>query len=103
MVSQKKGNPGGEPGLGGSHLVTITNREEVLITGVLHVDSFDDRKIILDTDLGTLTVNGEDLNIKQLNLEDGNFAVEGLITSLQYAPGRGARQKGQGFLERLLR
>lgn len=84
------------------HMITVTNREQILVTGVLHVESFDDRQIVLDTDLGTLTMNGEDLSIKQLNLEEGSFAVEGLLTSLQYSVGKG-RRRGQGLLERLLR
>jgi sporulation protein YabP len=88
------------------HEVTIVNREQMTIRGVLRVDSFDDQEVVLDTDLGTLTVRGEDLHIKQLDLDQGSFAVDGLITSLQYAAGgrgRGVKTKGRGILDRLLR
>ena len=88
-----------------AHQVTLTNREELRVSGVLHVDSFDDRQIVLATDLGTLTIQGEDLQIRQLDLESGRFAVEGIVNALSYAMGgkRDRKGKGQGFLERLLR
>jgi len=86
-----------------NHEVLIVNREQVTIRGVLHVDSFDDQEIILDTDLGTLIVRGEDLHIKQLNLDDGSFSVEGLISGIQYTAGKAKGTKGKGLLDRLLR
>jgi len=91
----------------GEHQVQIVNRERVLITGVLHVDSFDDQEVILDTDLGVLTIRGEDLHIRELSLEQGSFAVDGGIMGLQYsAAARGKKGKGSrrgGLLDRLLR
>ena len=40
------------------HTVHLSNRESVVIHGVLHVDSFDDQEVILATELGTLTMKG---------------------------------------------
>lgn len=88
------------------HSLSITNREQAQVMGVLAVESFDDEEIILETELGTLTLRGEELAIKQLDLESGRFAVEGYILSCVYsAPkARGVRgQKARGFLERLLK
>lgn len=86
------------------HVVTITNREQVIIGGVIHVDSFDDQEIVVDTDLGTLNLKGEDLHIKQLSLDDGSLEIEGVINAVVYSvrpKGRGAKAKG--LLERILR
>lgn len=88
--------------------MTLRAREEAEITGVLHVASFDDQEIVLDTDLGTLTLRGHDLQIKQLDLVQGTFSVEGLIDSIGYSAGRSgqaARAQGQagGLLSRLFR
>src|SRR5690606_6049697 len=69
------------------HEVLLHNREHLRVKGVLHVESFDDRQIVLDTDLGTLTIEGEDLQIKQLDLEAGDFAVAGLVSALTYSVG----------------
>ena len=86
------------------HVVTITNREQVAVDGVIHVDSFDDQEIVVDTDLGTLSLKGEDLHIKQRNLDDGYLEIEGMVNSIANslrAKGRGAKAKG--LLERILR
>lgn len=88
------------------HSLQIVNREQVMVHGVLAVDSFDDEEIVLETEMGTLTLRGEDLHIKQLDLELGRFAVEGFVSVCTYSTPRqrGARNtKAKGFLERLLR
>ncbi len=105
MVVNLHAGQGGAGGPGGAqHEVVITNRETVTIRGVLHVESFDEQEVTLDTRLGTLILRGENLHIRQLDLDQGNFAVEGTVASLQYqAPNRDARDRGKGFLERLLR
>lgn len=101
MVAEGSGSRGGSPGV--EHEVMIHNREKVTIRGVLHVESFDDHEVILDTELGTMTLRGENLHIRQLDLDSGSFAVEGRVVGLQYTDGRDARDRGKGFLEKLLR
>ena len=91
---------------GSGHGLSITNREQVQVTGVLAVDNFDDEEVTLETELGTLTIRGEELHIRQLDLESGRFQVEGYVNSLQYSTPRqrsGRPSKSRGFLERLLR
>lgn len=88
------------------HTLEIMNREQVMIQGVLSVESFDTEEIILETDMGTLTLRGDDLHIKQLDLESGRFAVEGFVLGCNYSTPRqraGRPGKGKGLLERLLR
>lgn len=88
------------------HVLQISNREQVTVQGVIEVDSFDDQEIVLSTELGTLTLRGEELHIKQLDLASGRFAVEGVIHAALYsaARGRSARgAKGKGLFERLLK
>ena len=43
--------------------VFLENREKVSISGVLDVFSFDDQIIIIETELGLLTIKGENLKI----------------------------------------
>jgi sporulation protein YabP len=91
----------------GEHSLNIINREQVTVQGVLAVDSFDDEEIILETDLGTLTLRGEELHIKQLDLETGRLSVEGFVNVCIYsAPrqrGGGRPTRGKSLLERLLK
>lgn len=92
----------------GGHEVVLRARESATISGVRHVSSFDDHEIMLDTDLGALTVLGHDLQIKQLDLAEGTFWVEGLVDSIVYAQsrkddGRRGRSERGGMLGRLFR
>ena len=41
--------------------IILENREKLSISGVLDVLSFDDQIVILETELGLLTVKGENL------------------------------------------
>lgn len=78
------------------HKLTLNQREELSLTGVTEVVSFDDSAVILKTHLGTLTVLGENLVLKTLSVEGGQVAVSGHISSLQYEEPRAA-----GFWQRL--
>lgn len=89
---------------GQEHRLLLQSRENLEISGVINVESFDDKKIVLETVQGLLILQGEDLHIKRLNLDDGNIGVEGSIDALQYSEvSRGVRDKGKGFIEKLLR
>ena len=86
-----------------AHRLVIQNRETMDVTGVLHVDSFDDEEVILETEQGLLAVRGEDLHIKHLDLEKGELAVAGLILELAYSDDKRFRDRGKGFFERLFK
>lgn len=89
-----------------AHVLTLTNREHMAISGVLGVESFDDQEIVLETEYGTLTLRGEELHIKQLDLESAKFEVEGMLVGMQYTGMRGrtgGRTRGKGLFDRLLK
>ncbi|MCR4426471.1 MAG: sporulation protein YabP [Firmicutes bacterium] len=92
-VRRKHANP--------QHRMVLVDREAMTVDGVLNVESFDDEEIILETNAGVLSVRGHDLHIKQLNLEDGNLEIDGLVESVDYS--EDDRKRGRGFLARLLR
>ncbi|QOR34519.1 sporulation protein YabP [Clostridium sp. 'deep sea'] len=88
------------------HRMIITNREQLLIQGVLHISSFNDEEIILETDLGMLLVQGEELHIKQLNLDDSHIEIEGVVKTLDYLEDvgpEGFSRKKQGLIARLFK
>lgn len=86
-----------------NHRVIVTNREQVMVEGVIHVDKFDDEEIVLETDLGMMALRGEDLHIKQLSLESGELVVEGIVRIVEYLEdgGRIGKGKGKGFFDRI--
>jgi sporulation protein YabP len=88
------------------HILNLTNRDSLTLTGVVHVDAFDDQEIAVDTELGSLTIRGENLHIRQLSLEEGKLGVEGMVDAMAYGPrarGKMPRARGRGWLERLFR
>ena len=42
----------------GSHKLTLQNRGSVMLTGVKDVVAFDENQVVLDTELGLLTIKG---------------------------------------------
>lgn len=84
------------------HQLVLAERERLTLDGVIHVESFDDREIVLDTELGGLVVEGEELHIKELNLEKGNLLVSGYVRSVEYL-GESLGKRGKGLLARLFR
>ena len=86
-----------EPQMALPHKLTLNQRNSLTVTGVTEVVSFDENAVVVHTDLGTLTVLGQQLQLKTLSVEGGQIAVEGCVSSLQYEE---PRQKG-GLIRRL--
>ncbi|MGN1300698.1 MAG: sporulation protein YabP [Clostridia bacterium] len=63
----------------------LENREKLTITGVVDVLSFDDQIVIVETQLGLLTIKGEDLRINKLSLDSLEVIIEGQIFNLGYS------------------
>jgi len=66
------------------HKLTLNERKQLTVTGVTEVVSFDETAVIAHTQLGTLVVQGKDLQLKTLLPEGGQVAVEGDISALIY-------------------
>ncbi len=81
------------------HSLTLSERQKLTMTGVTEVVSFDENTAVLRTDLGTLVIQGRDLQLKTLSADGGNIAVEGTVTALSYEE---PRQSGS-WLRRLTR
>ena len=73
------------------HELRLNERNHLTMTGVTEVVSFDESQVILQTSLGTLIVQGQELHLKTLSLDGGQVAVDGQITALIYEE---PRQKG---------
>ncbi len=68
-----------------THSFSLKDRKLLEMKGVLEVVSFNENKVILQTTQGNLFVKGSELNIINLNLDDGSIKVEGYVTSLEYS------------------
>lgn len=79
------------------HCLTLNERRQLSVTGVTEVVSFEDTAVILKTSLGTMIVQGRDLQLKTLSVDGGQVAVEGTVCAIGYEE---PRQNG-GWLRRL--
>lgn len=79
------------------HKLTLNDRHSLTVTGVNEVISFDDNAVVMATDLGTLSVHGNGLQLKTLSIEGGQVAVDGQVSALIYEEPRPA-----GLLKRML-
>lgn len=82
-----------------SHRVILEEREQLVISGVEEVESFDESAIYLTTAQGALEIQGEGLHIEKLSLDGGDLKVEGRVNALVY--GEENRPRG-GLFSRLL-
>lgn len=87
----------------GSHRLTFFNRQSGSLTGVRDVVSFDENQVVLDTDMGLLTIKGKELHISRLTLEKGEVDMDGTVDSLLYSSNESYRRSGESFLERLFK
>ena len=86
-----------------SHRLIINNREKGSLTGILDLISFDENMIVLDTDMGLLTIKGKDLHVSRLTLEKGEIDLEGRTDSFVYSSNESYRKAGQSLLTRLFK
>lgn len=66
------------------HILTLTDRSELSVTGIKDVDAFNDQEIVAVCDTGELLIKGEGLHIWELSVDTGILTVSGKISSLSY-------------------
>jgi len=86
------------------HSLTLVDRKKIQMSGIKHVNNFDEDEVILETSLGFLLIAGSELHVSMLNLEEGKVNLEGQINSIEYKePGADLKSKGKSILGRLLK
>ncbi len=81
--------------------LTLQNRTTLTVDGVSDAVSFDESAVLLETELGTLTIEGSGLHILSLALDAGCVTLEGKVDGLFYSEKTMAK-KGS-FFSRLFR
>lgn len=72
----------------------LENRGKLSISGVNDVLSFDDQIVMVETELGLLTIKGENLRINKLSIDTSEVIVEGDISYLAYSDKELEKNKG---------
>lgn len=84
-----------------NHRITIDARKRSAITGVLDVISFDAKEVLLETEMGVLTIRGDDLHVNRLTLEKGEVDLDGRLDSFCYSDKKNSGE--DFFLKRMFR
>ena len=92
MNQEKQTNPR-------SHNITMEGRKLLSVSGVQQVERFDEHVVILHTDMGQLTIKGQELHLDRLNTESGDVGITGSIYGMMYT---NEGMKG-GFFSRILK
>jgi len=82
--------------------LVLENREKLSVSGVLDVLSFDDQVVMIETELGLLTVKGQNLRINKLSIDTSEVIVEGEISYLAYSEAS-QNKSSSGFLSKIFK
>ncbi len=83
--------------------IVLENREKLNVSGVNDVLSFDDQVVMIDTELGLLTVKGENIRINKLSLDTSEVIVDGEISSLTYSQKVPEKNGGTSLLSKIFK
>ena len=86
--------PSGKP-----HQLILEDRERLSVTGVLRMLRCEETAASMDTSRGTLTLQGQGLNVRRLSLETGEVTLEGRVDSILYTE----RLSARSFWQKLVR
>ncbi len=67
-----------------NHSISITERQNVQISGVTKIDSFDNEEFLLETSAGPLGIKGKDLEIIKLDTYEGTIMIKGVVDAFSY-------------------
>ncbi len=90
-------------GIGVIQNLILENREKLSISGVKDVLSFDDQVVMVETELGLLTVKGENIRINKLSLDTSEVIVEGEISYLAYSDKEQDKVKGGSLISKIFK
>jgi sporulation protein YabP len=84
------------------HDVIMRGRRTLEITGVKQVESFDNEEFLLETVMGFLAIKGQNLQMKNLDVDKGIVSIKGKIYDLVYLDEHNG-EKAKGFFSKLFR
>lgn len=82
--------------------LTLENRKRLTLSGIVEVISFDEQKIDLTTNLGNLTIKGEELKMNKLDVQNGDVIIIGSISSMVYN-GKVVKKSKESIISRLFK
>ena len=85
------------------HDLSLTNRKELLVTGVKNIDSFDSEEFLFQTVLGFLHIKGSNLTLDKMDNENNELTIKGQIDSLSYVSNQKGKENKGNIFKKLLK
>lgn len=85
-----------------NHNITLTERKNLVVTGVKKIDNFDSNEFLIETTMGYLTIKGSDLEIIKLDTHQGNVSIKGQVSNLVYSDNN-SKNKEDSFISKLFK
>ncbi|MGL5314830.1 MAG: sporulation protein YabP [Peptostreptococcaceae bacterium] len=82
------------------HNITLKDRSKLTVSGIEHIYSFNDKKVEVRTSAGEMVIEGENLDMNKLSLDDNIISIEGTINSIVYSK---ERKPQESFIKRLFK
>lgn len=73
-----------EKTVGTPHHLILEKRKKLSVSGVLEVESFEEQRAVLQTNMGQLVLQGNRLKMGSFNLQTGELAVTGELNAFIY-------------------
>lgn len=83
--------------------IILENREKLTISGVNDVLSFDDQVVVLETELGLLTVKGENIRVNKLSIDTSEVILEGEISYIAYSDKNQEKTKNTSLISKIFK
>lgn len=84
-ISQKSIDQAAKTAQKSSHKVELDHLHAMSVTGVEDVPTFTDKSILIRLKGETLTVSGQNLLVKNLDVAEGRLQIEGHVNALKYS------------------
>lgn len=67
---------------------TLSIAKKITISGVINVESFDEKCVLLQLSENLLTISGENFLIDNFSIEEGNLVISGEVREIRYSKTR---------------
>ncbi|WP_042278046.1 YabP/YqfC family sporulation protein [Faecalimicrobium dakarense] len=82
------------------HNITLKERENLVVSGVEHIYSFNDKKVEVKTSAGAMVIEGENLDMGKLSIDENIISVTGTINSIVYTK---PKQPQENFFKKVFK
>ena len=86
-----------------NHAINLTERKNLIISGVKKIENFDKEQFIIETVMGNLFIKGEELILIKLDTLQGNLNIKRIVKFITYVEENNSINKENSLFNRLFK